>query len=118
MARYEHLPIYKKAYDLVLLIEELVKGFSRYHKYGLGQDLRDASRAVFRRIVRANSAWEKQPDLQELRLELADLQLLARLCKDTRAFPSFKAFERVSILVQDVSRQCEGWLGSVTPQTS
>ena len=33
MARYEHLPIYKKAFDLFLYFEKIVRKFSRYDKY-------------------------------------------------------------------------------------
>ncbi len=40
MARTEHLPIYKASYDL----QHVVHGFSRYHKYTIGPDLRDAAR--------------------------------------------------------------------------
>lgn len=40
MARTEHLPIYKASYDLCLYLEQVVHGFSRYHKYTLGPDLR------------------------------------------------------------------------------
>ena len=36
MACYEHRPIFRRAYDLNLLIEEPVRGFSRYHKYSPG----------------------------------------------------------------------------------
>ncbi len=32
MAQYEHLPIYKRAYDFMLYFEEIVRSFSRYHK--------------------------------------------------------------------------------------
>jgi len=32
MAQSEHLPIYKAAYDLCLYVEQVVRGFSRYHK--------------------------------------------------------------------------------------
>jgi hypothetical protein len=31
MARYEHLPIYKKAMDLAVYEEKIVRNFSRYH---------------------------------------------------------------------------------------
>ena len=44
MAQTEHLPIYKKTYDLCLYFEPVVRNFSRYHKYSLGQDLRDGAR--------------------------------------------------------------------------
>ena len=33
MARYEHLPIYRAAFDLAVHVEKLVRGFSRYHEY-------------------------------------------------------------------------------------
>ncbi|MCX7211661.1 MAG: hypothetical protein NTW53_03045 [Burkholderiales bacterium] len=56
MARYEHLPIYKSALDTTVHFERLVAGFSRYHKYTLGTELREASRALLMQVVRANNA--------------------------------------------------------------
>jgi len=44
MARYEHLPIYKKAMDLAVYLEKIVRNFSRYRKYTLGSELRAKSR--------------------------------------------------------------------------
>ncbi len=44
MARYEHLPIYRAAFDLAVHIEKIVHNFSRYHKYTLGTELRNKSR--------------------------------------------------------------------------
>ena len=41
MARYEHLPIYKAALDVAVGFENLLVGFSRYHKYTLGSELRN-----------------------------------------------------------------------------
>jgi hypothetical protein len=41
MAQTEHLPIYKASYDLCLYLEQVVRSFSRYHKYALGSDLRE-----------------------------------------------------------------------------
>jgi len=35
MAQTEHLPIYKRAYDLCLYFEQIVRNFSRYHKLAL-----------------------------------------------------------------------------------
>jgi hypothetical protein len=46
VARYEHLPIYKAALDAAVHFEQVVAGFSRYHKYSLGTKLRQASREV------------------------------------------------------------------------
>jgi len=56
MARYEHLPIYKKAFDLTVHFEKVAAGFSRYHKYTLGTELRNRSRKIVLTIIRANSS--------------------------------------------------------------
>jgi hypothetical protein len=67
VAQSEHLPIYKRAYDLCLYFEKVVRNFSRYHKYSLGQDLRDGARRVLKLIVRANARRDKAPVLLTLR---------------------------------------------------
>ncbi len=71
MARYEHLPIYKKAFDLNLYFEQIVRHFSRYHKYTLGTELRERARTIVKLIIRANNSQEqdKLNTLCELREE-------------------------------------------------
>ena len=110
MARYEHLPIYKKAFDLTVHFEKVVAGFSRYHKYTLGTELRNRNREIVLTIIMANSSLDKTPHLMKLRNDLEELLLLIRLCKETKAFKSFKAFQFVAEEVTSVSRQNEGWL--------
>jgi 23S rRNA-intervening sequence protein len=91
MARTEHLPIYKAAYDLCLYLDQVVRGFPRYHKYSLGADLRAAARRALRLVVRGNSRREKSPVLLELlREELEELKVLLRLspsCPETWPTP-------------------------------
>ena len=112
MARYEHLPIYKKAFDLVLYFEKIVRNFSRYNKYTFGTDLRNLSREILKRIIRANNANEKIPDLLELREKLEELKVLIRICKEADVFPNFNTFQYVLNEVVVLSRQNEGWLHS------
>jgi len=38
--------VYKKAFDLTVNLEKVVAGFSRYHKYTLGAELRNCGREV------------------------------------------------------------------------
>jgi len=114
MARYEHLPIYKKAFDVAVHFESVVAGFSRYHKYTLGSELRQASRAVVTAIAAANSARDKAPQLIALRGRLDELLLLMRLAKEARAFRSFAAYAHAVEQVASVCRQNEGWIKSVT----
>jgi hypothetical protein len=87
MAHTEHLPIYKRAYDLCLYFEQIVQNFSRYQKYSLGQDLRDGARTVLKLIVRANARQDKTEVLFQLREELEQLKVLLRLGQDVKAFP-------------------------------
>lgn len=92
MARYEHLPIYKTAMDLTVYLEQVVRNFSRYHKYTLGSDLRQQSRELVTVIIRANSRREKLPVLYELRERLEALLVLLRIGKEVRAFQSAAAY--------------------------
>ena len=109
MARYEHLPIYKKALDVTVYFEKVAAGFSRYHKYTLGTDLRNKSRQITGLIVKANSAKDKLPGLLDLREKLEELMILIRICKEVKAFRSFKSFQFAIEEVTQVSRQNESY---------
>ena len=104
MARYEHLPIYKQAMDVAVHFENVVAGFSRYHKYTLGTELRNQSRAVVALIVKANAARDKRPELLALRECLDELLILMRLAKEVKAFKSFSSFQFADEQVVSVCR--------------
>jgi hypothetical protein len=59
MARYQHLPIYKLSYELLLRVMLVVKEFPRDHKYTLGQKLRDEILSLIVLVYRANSMEHK-----------------------------------------------------------
>ena len=110
MARYEHLPIYKKALDLTIYFEEIVRHFSRYHKYTLGSELREKSREIVGLIIKANSTVERLDLLLELRNKLEWLKVLVRICKEAKAFHNFNSFEYAITMLVELSRQNEGWM--------
>lgn len=66
MAQYDSLPIYKKAFDLCIYFETIVKNFSRYDKYTIGSDLRNKSREICVCIAKANSLTDKRDVLKGL----------------------------------------------------
>ena len=113
MARYEHLPIYRDALNLAVHFEKMVAGFSRYHKYTLGTELRNASRQAVKMVIHANNQTDKLLALQELREHLEELLLLICLGKEVQAFKSFNAYSQVVELTAKVCRQNEGWLKSL-----
>jgi thiol-disulfide isomerase/thioredoxin len=51
MAKYENLPIYRKAMELLVYTEQSVRNFPRYHKYTIGARLRDTVFEVTSLIV-------------------------------------------------------------------
>src|SRR5436309_651615 len=112
MAQAEHLSIYKASYDLCLYLEQVVRGFSRYHKYTLGADLRDGARRVLKLVVRANARRDKAPVLLEVREELEQLKVVLRLGHDVKAFPNFNAFELAIAQVVAIAKQSDGWFKS------
>jgi hypothetical protein len=113
VARYEHLPIYRDALNLAVHFEKIVANFSRYHKYTLGTEMRNASRQAVKLVVHANNQTDKLQALQDLREHLEELLLLIRLAKEVRAFKSFNAYSQVVELTAKVCRQNEGWLKSL-----
>jgi hypothetical protein len=110
MARYEHLPIYRAAFDLAVHVEKIVRNFSRYHKYSLGTELRERSRRILERIIEANGSRDRASLLERLRSDLENFKVLARLCHESGGFASTRAYLHVAEQVVGISRQNEGWL--------
>jgi len=111
MARYDHLPIFRAAYDLTVHIEKIVRNFGRYHKYTLGTDLRNKSRGILEKIITANNARDDRATrLLELRQEIESFKVLARLCQDSGAFASTRSYLHVAERITNIARQNEGWI--------
>ena len=82
MARYDHLPIFRAAYDLTVHNEKIVRNFGRYHKVTLGTGLRNRSRAILQRIIRRNNPRDdRAARLLELRQEIESLKVLPGFCQ-------------------------------------
>ena len=99
--------------DVAVHFEQVVAGFSRYHKYTLGSELRNKSREIVSQIIRANAERDKAPKLIELRGQLDELFILIRLAKEVQAFKSFSAYQFTAEQVASICRQNEDWLRSV-----
>ncbi len=106
---YEALPIYKAAADLVVLVDNVVRTFERYHKYTLGARLRDATVDIALLVARANRKHDREQLLPVLCERVEELKLLVNLGKEVRAFASFAQFVEVMEQVVLLARQAEGW---------
>jgi hypothetical protein len=109
---YENLPIFRSAMNLAVYIETIVKSFEKYHKYTIGENLRQRSQKMLFLISQANMAKDKSKRLYQLRDMCEMLKITIWLAKELKAFRSFKQFERCSKLTIEVCRQSQAWLKS------
>jgi len=109
---YKILPIYKSALELAIYMEQIVRKFEKYHKYTIGTDLREKSKAILFSIGHINLSNEKIVALTKLRNLCEEMKMLIHLTKELKAFKSFKQFEHSSLLAVNVCKQAQAWLGS------
>jgi hypothetical protein len=112
MAHYEHLPIYKAALDLCIYFEKIVRQFDRHHKYVIGGDLRQLSIKAVMLVIKANDMRNKLPLLLKLKETLEEIKILIKICKEVKAFNSFKSFGVSVRLLDSTIKQCAGWIRS------
>jgi hypothetical protein len=95
---------------LAVEIGSAVRGFSRYHKYTLGADLRRQAAEVCRWVARAVRFPEQRlRTLEALVMEVENLKITVQLAKKVQAFSSFAQFQRVVELAVLVGKQSGGW---------
>ena len=109
---YDKLPIFKSAMDLVVYTESIVKNFEKYHKYTMGEELRNRSRDILFGIQKANMSKDKSQELIALRDKCEAFKMTVAIAQEIKAFNSFKQFENSSKLSYAVCRQAQAWLNS------
>jgi len=110
MASHPLPEITKKAERLVGDLEQAVRGFSRYHKYSLGSEIRDQARAVLRLCHRAWRDRNRQAHwLSELIWAIDELKLSLQIGSQLHAFKSFSQFESLIRATEEVGRCAGGW---------
>ncbi len=55
----EKFPIFRKALELCVYIEEIVKSFDKYHRYTIGEDMRQIPKDMLFVINRVGLADDK-----------------------------------------------------------
>ena len=111
MAQYEHLPIYKQTYDLLLRIMTATKNFPREYKYTLGQKLKDEVIELVVLIYRANSVRDKERHISAILERVQVVQLMIRLAHDMRILPR-RHYAALADMTDTLARQAGGWLKS------
>ena len=106
------LPIFRSALELCVYIETIVKGFDKYHKYTIGEDMRKFSKDILFIINRVGLSRDKVRVLIKLRDRCEDMKMLLLISKELKAFKSFKQFEQTSKLSAGICKQAQGWLNA------
>ena len=99
--------------ELNVYIETIVRGFSRYNKYSIGEELREKSRMILYQIYKIYFSKGKKNSVEKLRNLIEELKITIFLAKELKSLKSFKQFEVSSALCFELTRQAQGWLKSL-----
>ena len=108
MATYDHLPVYKVSYDLLVELFRFTKDFSREYKYTLGESIKKEIIAMITNIYKANSSYSKKTIIQSARENVETIRLFLRLLKDLQQI-SIKKFVFLNEKIESVSKQLTAW---------
>jgi hypothetical protein len=111
MAQYQHLPIYKLTYDLLVRTMTATKEFPREYKYTLGQKMKDEIIELVVLIYRANSAADKRSHIAAIIERVQVIQLLMRLSHDIKILTR-RHYAALAEMTDSLARQAQGWLRS------
>lgn len=107
-AKVKHLPIYRSGYELMKLITERVKNFSRDMRPTLGRKLQDESVELVLAVYKANAARDKRPHIQKILEQIMTLEMLVQLSFDLRLMPPTDYAKAIEI-TGDLGKQAGGW---------
>jgi len=115
MAQYEHLPVFKTAYDLMIEIYVRTKDFPKEYKYTIWEKLKNYSLDVVTYIFEINSTFDKNDKKNILNntIKLVEkCKILLRISKDIKII-SLKHFSNISIQILSLLKQLEWWKWSM-----
>jgi len=108
MATYDHLPVYKASYDLLVLLFQFTKDFSREYKFTIGESIKKETVAMITNIYRANSSYAKKDIIRGARENIETIRLFLRLLKDLKQV-NIKKFVQINEKIESVSKQLTAW---------
>ena len=108
MATYNHLPVYKVSYDLLVELFRFTKNFNREYKFTVGESIKKETIEMISNIYRANSSYSKKPIIQSARENVETIRLFLRLLKDLGQI-DLKKFVYLNEKIESVSKQLSAW---------
>ena len=106
------LPVFRKMYDLNLMLIRLVNNFPKQYKYNVGDELIKTFLRLFKHLFAANREYDnKIKRVEHLDNFLDDydlLKVLIRLANEERMF-SIKDAANLALLTENITKQINGW---------
>jgi len=111
MARYDHLPLFKSTYALVLLVYQVTRKYDREYKYTLGEKIKENAHEILDGIIRTNSLPDpqKSASLKLLLLDVERLRIYFRISCDLHIMtPKFLGV--LTERIEEIEKQMNGWM--------
>lgn len=108
MATYDHLPVYKVCYDLLLLLFRVCGTMQRDYRFTLGESMKKELTELMVNVYRANCRQQKKLLLSQARENLEVVRLLLRLSMDLKLVP-LKSFAVSNEKIESISKQLTAW---------
>jgi hypothetical protein len=108
MARFEHLPIYNKSFELTKACFRALEHMPRGHKASVGDRIVNSSIRQTQLIVYINGVEKKDIALVKLVLEIENMVLLLRVATDLKAL-SLGEGQQIMERLFDVRKQAQAW---------
>lgn len=108
MARYEHLAVYKSAYDLNLYFFKLSRGFPKDFRYTLAQDIKNLLSELLDQIIIANNLVDKEDNLNKAQIIIERIKIKNRLLHDMKVI-KVSSYEYFAKNLIEISKQLEKW---------
>lgn len=109
MARYTHLTIFQKSYNLIERIYKDVHKFPKEYKYTLGEKLKSSCFELIDNIIIANSEKNKIPYLKKANQQIDRLRVYVRLCYSLNVI-GIKKYEVLSKYIDEIGKMTGGWM--------
>ncbi|MEI6498747.1 MAG: four helix bundle protein [bacterium] len=108
MAQYEHLPLFKNAYDFKLYFVKLSRGFPKDFKYGIAIEIRELCLKVIDNIILANNSRDKTEYLQNILIEIERIKIKVRILNDLKVI-KLTSYKHISEQLVEISKQTAAW---------
>jgi len=108
MAQYEHLPLFKSAYDFDLYFVKLSRRFPKDFKYGIAAQIRELILEVIDNIILANNNTDKIKYLDNTLLTIERMKVKVRLLKDLEVIQT-SSYKFIFESLINISKQTNAW---------